>query len=171
MALLKAQKEALGKTYVDALQKSRNVTVLSFDKIPVNEINQLRMDVADAQATLQVVKKRVFLKTLPDTFSGLTIDQSPTTMMLLYSHNETDEYAALKMIQKYVKKRDKDKKEYVLSYIGGRFENEWKQAVWVKELASLPTKEELVGKLLFLLNHPVSSFARALQAIADKKAE
>jgi len=38
-------------------------------------------------------------------------------------------------------------------------------------LAALPSKEELVGKFLFMLNHPVSSFARVLKAIADKDAD
>jgi large subunit ribosomal protein L10 len=38
-------------------------------------------------------------------------------------------------------------------------------------LADLPSKEELVGKFLFLLNHPISSFARVLNAIAEKQAD
>jgi large subunit ribosomal protein L10 len=39
----------------------------------------------------------------------------------------------------------------------------------VSEIADLPSKEELVGKFLFLLNHPISSFARVLNAIAEKQ--
>jgi ribosomal protein L10 len=35
-------------------------------------------------------------------------------------------------------------------------------------IADLPSKEELVSKLLFLLQYPVSSLARTLKAIADK---
>ena len=50
----------------------------------------------------------------------------------------------------------------------------------IKALSKLPSKEELIAKLLFLLNAPVTnfarvlneipaSFARVLQAIADSK--
>jgi large subunit ribosomal protein L10 len=171
MPLLKAQKKELAKTYAQQIVTGKNVTVLVFDKIPVNEVNTLRMKVAEAEGSLQVVKKRVFLKAMDGVLDGLTLDQAGTTTMLLYSNNESDEYAPLKAVNNVIKLWKKEKKEYVLWYVGWRFDKEWKQSSWVSELAGLPTKEELVGKFLFLLNHPMSSFARALQAIADKKAE
>lgn len=171
MPLLKAQKKELAKTYAQQIVTGKNVTVLVFDKIPVNEVNILRMKVAEAEGSLQVVKKRVFLKAMDGVLDGLTLDQAGTTTMLLYSNNESDEYAPLKAVNNVIKLWKKEKKEYVLWYIGWRFDKEWKQSSWVSELAGLPTKEELVGKFLFLLNHPMSSFARALQAIAGKKAE
>lgn len=171
MPLLKAQKKELATSYLQQLQKWLNVTVLSFDKIPVNEVNKIRMDVAAAQGSLQVVKKRVFLKATAGTFDGLTLEQADAAVMLLYSFNEEDEYAPLKVISKTLKLWKKEKKTYELWYVGWWFAGDWKQASRVEELAGLPSKEELVGKFLFLLNHPVSSFARALQAIADKKAE
>ena len=39
----------------------------------------------------------------------------------------------------------------------------------VKVLASIPSKEQLVAQLLYVLNAPVSSLARAFKAIAEKK--
>jgi ribosomal protein L10 len=36
-------------------------------------------------------------------------------------------------------------------------------------MANLPSKEEAVSKLLFLLNYPVQSFVRVLDAIREKK--
>ena len=39
----------------------------------------------------------------------------------------------------------------------------------VKTLASIPTKEQLVAQLLYVLNAPVSGLARAFKAIAEKK--
>ncbi len=103
MPLLKAQKEELAKSYLQKLQEGRNVAVLSFDKIPVNEVNKLRMNVVDAQGSLQVVKKRVFLKATEGCFAGLTLDQADAAVMLLYSYNEQDEYAPLKVVNNMVK--------------------------------------------------------------------
>lgn len=171
MPLLKAQKKELAKSYLQKLQGGRNVAVLSFNKIPVNEVNKLRMNVVDAEGSLQVVKKRVFLKATAGSFDGLTLDQADAAVMLLYSYNEQDEYAPLKVVNNMLKSWKKEKKEYELWYVGWWFAGDWKQSSRVNELAGLPSKEELVGKFLFLLNHPMSSFARALQAIADKKAE
>gem|GEM_PF-3560559 len=98
MPLLKAQKKELAVSYLQQLQQGRNVAVLSFDKIPVNEVNKIRMNIADVNGSLQVVKKRVFLKATAGTFDGLTLEQANAAVMLLYSFNEEDEYAPLKVI-------------------------------------------------------------------------
>jgi ribosomal protein L10 len=37
-------------------------------------------------------------------------------------------------------------------------------------LASLPSKEELLSKFLYLLKYPIQSFAATLKQVADKKA-
>lgn len=41
----------------------------------------------------------------------------------------------------------------------------------VAELASIPSQEELLAKLLGVMQAPVSGFARALAALAAKQAE
>jgi ribosomal protein L10 len=112
MPLLKAQKKELAKAYSKKMEEGRNVTVLSFDKIPVNEVNKLRMNVVDAEGSLQVVKKRVFLKATDGSFDGLTLEQAGAAIMLLYSYNEQDEYAPLKAVNNMLKSWKKDKKEY-----------------------------------------------------------
>jgi len=38
-------------------------------------------------------------------------------------------------------------------------------------LASIPSKEELIGKFLYLLKYPMQSTAAVLDQIAKKKAE
>jgi len=114
MPLLKAQKKELAKSYLEKLQGGRNVAVLSFNKIPVNEVNKLRMNVVDAKGSLQVVKKKVFLKATAGSFDGLTLDQADAAVMLLYSYNEQDEYAPLKVVNNMLKSWKKEKKEYEL---------------------------------------------------------
>lgn len=42
-------------------------------------------------------------------------------------------------------------------------------AAQVAELASIPSREELLSKLLFVMQAPVSGFARSLAALAEKK--
>lgn len=41
-------------------------------------------------------------------------------------------------------------------------------AAQVAELASIPSREELLSKLLFVMQAPVSGFARGLAALAEK---
>lgn len=169
MALLKDDKKKIAKQYQEVLSKWKNVVVLSYQWIPVNEMNEMRMWLAEAQWVLQVVKKRVFLKSIEGAYEWLSFDQLEWSIAVLVSENEDDEHAPLKVIYKQSKKWKKDKEEYSIGYVWWWYdEKDRKDASYVAELAALPSKEELVGKLLFMLNHPVSSFARVLNAIAEK---
>lgn len=169
MPLLRKQKIELASVYLKQMQQALNVVVLSMKGIPVNEMNNVRMDLDDAQWQLAIVKKRVLAKSLGDEFEAVSVDVLEGSVAVLYTHNETDVYAPLKVINKRRKSRKKDKLEYGFEYVGGWYEKQWKDSLYVGTLADLPTKEELVAKFLFLLNHPVSSFARAMKAIADKQ--
>lgn len=170
MPLLKAAKKKRAQEYVKNLDEAVTIVVIRHDAIPVNEINAVRMDIADASGRMQAIKKRVFLKGLEGKYEGVTLEDMQGSIAILYAYSEEDVYGPLKVINKYKNKWKKEKKEYGFEYVGGRVEKEWKDKGYITTLATLPSKEELVGKFLFLLNHPMSSFARALQAVGDKKA-
>lgn len=170
MAMLKAQKIELAKRYLESVKGAKNAVILQHEWISVNDINSIRMDVADQEGNLEVVKKRVFLKSVEGSYEGLNLEQLPGAVIVLYSYNEADQHAPLKVISKIKKEWKKDKKKKAsIDYVWAWYEGEWQDANYVSEIADLPSKEELVGKFLFLLNHPVSSFARVLNAIAEKQ--
>jgi large subunit ribosomal protein L10 len=171
MPLLKADKKKLAKQYLEKMQGATNIVILSHEGIPVNEMNAVRMDIADAQGVLQSVKKRVLLKAVDGNYDGLTEEALQGSVMVIYSHNEDDQHAPLKVIAKHKKIWKKEKNEFGFDFVGGWYDNAWQGADFVTELANLPGKEELIGKFLFLLQYPISSFARGLQAIADKDGE
>lgn len=168
MPLLKEGKKKLAKQYLESVKEARNAVVLSLEGIPVNQINKVRMAISASQGKLEVVKKRVFMKGMEGSFDGLTMEEAPAAIAVLYSHNEEDQHAPLKVINNTLKDWKKAKAEYSFGYIGWWYDSVWEGQDYVSELAALPSKEELIGKFLFMLNHPVSSFARVLQAIADK---
>ncbi len=169
MPLLKDDKKKVAKQYLAAIQWAKNVVIVRHEWIPVNELNAMRMDLADSEWSLQIVKKRVLIKSIEGEYAWSPLDEINWSVAILMSSNEEDQHAPLKVVQKHVKARKKAKEEYVIEYIWWWYDgNERMDATYVTELANLPSKEELVGKFLFMLNHPVSSFARVLKAIADK---
>lgn len=171
MPLLKAGKQTLAKRYGEDIAWAKNAVLLSQSAIPVNEINNVRQGIAEAEGKLEIIKKRVFLKGVQDSYEGATIEDLQGSVAVLYSYNESDEHAPLKVINNFRKQWKKDKLECTLEYIGGWYDKARQDASYVWELAALPSKEELIGKFLFMLNHPVSSFARVVKAIADKDGE
>jgi ribosomal protein L10 len=77
----------------------------------------------------------------------------------------------LKVVSKIMKDWKKKKVQYGFEYLWGWFDNDWKDSNYVKQLADMPSKEELVGKFMFMMNYPVQSFVQVLDQIAKKKWE
>ena len=168
MALLREDKKKLAKQYLETLQGAKNAVVLQQNGIPVNEVNKVRRELASVNGKLVVIKKRVFLKWIAWKYEWLKHEDMCWSVAVLYSYNEEDEHAPLKVIHKYSKIWKKEKLKASYNYVGGWYESIWKDGEYVSELAALPSKEELIGKFLFMLNHPVSSFARVIKAIAEE---
>ncbi len=172
MPLLKEDKKTLAAQYVELIESGDNVVVLKHNNIPVNQINDMRMWLAEQDGKIKVIKKRVFLKGIEGKYEGLSLDMLEGSIALVTSNNKDDEHAPLKAINKLNKKWKKESQEYSVEYVWWWYEwKEWKDSAYVTELANLPGKDELIGKFLFMLNHPVSSFARVLKAVADKEDE
>lgn len=168
MPLLKEDKKKLAKEYVSRIHSAVNVALISHNALSVNDLNELRMDVEDKQGALEFVKKRVLLKGL-DGVDGITEKMLAGSIAILYSHNKEDAYAPMKALQAIMKKWKKAKAPYTVDYVAWLFDGKWENGLYTTQLADLPSKEELIGKLLFLMQYPVSSFARALKAIGEKQ--
>ena len=118
MTLLKADKKVLAKKYLESLQGAKNAVILQQDKIPVNESNKVRMDLAAVDGKLVTIKKRVFLKGIDGKYEGLHFEDMKGSVAMLYSYNEEDEHAPLKVIYKYVAEWKKAKLQSTYGYVG-----------------------------------------------------
>ena len=168
MALTKEKKKELLEDYKKLLEAAKNVVVMKQESIPVNEINKVRMAIAEDGWKLQVVKKRLFFRALEEVgYEGVSLDNFEWSIIVLYSLE--DEFKPLKALHKVVKEWKKSKAPYKLEYLWGFYEKSWKDASYVKDVAELPTKEELIGKFAFLIKFPVQAFVMNLKQIAEKK--
>jgi large subunit ribosomal protein L10 len=117
---------------------------------------------------LQVVKKRLFLRALKEVeYEDIEIDKLEGSIIVLYSLE--DEFKPLKALNNFIKEWKKDKLPYILEYLGGFYGKSWKEADYVRDIAELPTKDELIGKFAFLIKYPVQAFVMNLKQIAEKK--
>jgi large subunit ribosomal protein L10 len=168
MAITRQQKETLVSSYAADIADAKNIVLVRQSGISVNDSNALRMSLEDVGGKFNVVRKRLFLKSLEK--AGLEVvshDALEGAVVAIYATQ--DEYAPMKAIQKFIKESKKADKKHSVEYVGGWFDKEWKDAAYVSALATLPSKEELVGKFLFLLKHPVQKFVGTLDAIAKKQ--
>lgn len=169
MALTRKQKENLAEDYRNNLQGVNNVVMLKQHGIPVNDINQVRMDIADNEWKLVVVKKRVFHMVMQEKGYEVELDKLEGPVVALYMYGEEND--ALKALAKYKRMWDNEKRGYGFEYVWWWVDWEWKDADFVQELADLPSREELIGKFAFLAKHPLQSFTMAVDQIKDTKQE
>jgi large subunit ribosomal protein L10 len=83
---------------------------------------------------------------------------------LIYSVS-ADPVAAAKVLSDFAKANDK------LVLKAGSYAGNVLDKAGVQALASIPSREELLSKLLYVMQAPVAGFARALDALAKQREE
>ncbi len=172
MGQTKQQKEVIVKDLAEKLKNSKAVVFSDYKGLKVKDMTILRRELRAEGVDLSVVKKTLINIALKD--AGIEMDISALEGQIAIAVSEKDEVAAAKIIAKLAKVNQN------LKIVGGILGVKELTADEVNALAKLPSKEELLAKLVGTLNAPVSGFVNvlagnlrglmtALQAIADKK--
>lgn len=123
-----------------------------------------------AGGVYQVTKKRLLLRTIAETnYDNVEISDLNGSIALLYSNSDTNKFWPLKAVNKIIKAYAKENPNYTLEFVWWRFDKKRWNAQLTSEMANLPSKEELIGKLLRLMKYPLQSFASVLDQVAKNK--
>jgi len=170
MVITKDKKKVLLKQYVADLKSAGSTYMLNQNAIPVNVSTKIRKEICSAGVKMNVVRKRLFLKAVEEAgFDAVQLDDLSWSTLAIYAENE--DFAPLKVIAKYNKEfkwAGNDLSSFWFLWCWS--ENKWKDSEYVTELANIPSKEELLSKLLWLLKYPIQSFACVLDQVSKKSA-
>ena len=129
--------------------------------LTVAESTDLRAKMREAGATYQVAKNRLAKIALKDTdYAGIEEYLNGSTA-LAYSE---DPVAAAKAVVEFAKSNDR------IEVVGGSMGSQVLDEAGVKALASMPSLDELRGKLVGLVNAPATKIAQVVNAPANKLA-
>ena len=140
--------------------KAQTIVVAEYRGITVGDLTKLRAKAREQQVYLRVLKNTLARRAVEGTPFAPLAEQM--TGPLIYGISE-DAIAAAKVVNDFSKSNDK------LVIKAGSFDGKVMDKAGVQALASIPSREELLSKLLFVMQSPVSGFARALAALAEKK--
>lgn len=151
----RTEKEDLVASLHRTFNETAVVLVSHYSGLTVAEMGDLRSKMREAGAALKVAKNRLARLALAGTpYAGLNdLFTGPTA--IAYAK---DPVAAAKVAVTFAKTNPK------LVLLGGGLGKQTLDAEGVKSLASLPSLDELRGKLLGLLNAPATRIAGVLQA-------
>lgn len=157
MPLNRQQKENLAGSYGEGMASSPNVFLLDYKGITVPEVTELRAKIREAGGSYEVVKNRVALRALEGTaLEGLKDQfQGPTAA----AFGGEDPVVLAKILTEFAKGVP------AIEFKDGLVEGQRVTAEEVKQIADLPSREELISKLVFLLQSPITGFVRVLAAL------
>ena len=141
---------------------AQTIAVAEYRGIEVGDLTVLRAKAREAGVYLRVLKNTLVRRAIAETpFAGLS-DQ--LTGPLIYGISE-DPVAAAKVLNDFAKGNDK------LVLKAGSYAGKTLDKAGVQALASIPSREELLAKLLGVMQAPVSGFACTLAALTKKREE
>ncbi len=158
-ANLEAKKNAV-EEIKNLINSSKSVVLLDYRGITVAQDTALRKTMREHNVTYKVIKNTLFKKACEQLgITGLDEALNGTTA---FAFGLDDETVAPRLVKNAMK-------EYTtLSIKAGYAEGKSMDDKGVLTLASIPSKDQLIAQLLFVLNEPVAGLARAFKAVAEK---
>ena len=157
----RAKKKQLIDSLHAALADTQVVVVTHQTGMTVEEVTELRRQMRAAGANFRVTKNKLAQRSLDGTkFEGLKpLFKGPSAIAF-----SRDPVAAAKVAVAYSEKNDK------LKLVAGALGDRALDIAGIKALASLPSLDQLRGKIVGLLQAPATKIAGVLQAPAGQLA-
>jgi large subunit ribosomal protein L10 len=148
------QKAEAISDFSEGIGQATNAFVLDFKGITVPQVTELRKQVRETGSDYVVVKNTLALIAVKD--SPLTKLSSHFSGMTAIAYNTTDPVALAKVLTKFAK--DVPAVQFKGAMLGGQTV----AATEIQNIANLPSREELIAKVLYLMQHPIRGLAVVL---------
>jgi large subunit ribosomal protein L10 len=142
----------------EQLTNSKSAMIVSFNKLTVNKDQEFRNQLRDAGAQFQVVKNtlaRIAVKGTP--YEGATEHLKGVTGI---AWTNEDAVVLSKAVSKFVKANSD-----IYTFKAGIVEGKVVNLNQVESIASLPSKEELISKLMFVINAQAQRIVSVVNAV------
>ena len=142
---------------------AKSAVLVDYRGLTVEQDTKLRKQLREAGVVYKVYKNTM----LPLAFDGTDFAQldkdleGPTAI----AFGIEDETAPARIINNFAKEAE------ALEIKSGVVDGEYYDAAGVKVLATIPSKDELISKLLGSLQSPITNFARVVKQIAEAQGE
>ena len=160
MGLNLESKKAIVAEVSAQVASAQTIVVAEYRGIGVGDLTQLRAKARQSGVYLRVLRNTLARRAVADSAFAVLADQ--LTGPLIYGIS-TDPVAAAKVLHDFAKGNDK------LMLKAGAYAGKALDKAGVQALASIPSREELLARLVGVMLAPVSGFAVALGALARQR--
>jgi large subunit ribosomal protein L10 len=147
----------------DNVKDAASVVVVDYRGLTVTQDTQLRRDLREAEIVYKVYKNTMMNFAFKDTeFEALTeVLEGPSAIAI----SKTDATAPARIIAKFAKTAP------ALEIKAGVVEGTYYDAEGMKAISEIPSREELLSRLLGSMQSPITNFARVIKQIAENDGE
>ena len=158
-------KQGVVSEIADKMKRSQSVVVVDYKGVTVEQATALRNKFREAGIDYKVYKNTLVRRAAAEIgqFEKFDDENLVGTNAIAFSYD--DAVAPAKIIADFAKTAPKV--EFKMGYVEG----EYYDAAGLDALSKIPSREELIAKLLGSLKAPVSNFVYLVDALAKKDAE
>ena len=159
MSLNRKEKAVVIDEVAGEIAKAQSVVIAEYRGLDVASVTVLRKQARESGVYLRVLKNTLVRRALTDTAFAELSDQLVGPLMYAVSE---DPVAAAKTMADFAKTNPS------LVIKGGAMPNSLLDEAGVKALASMPSRDELLAKLLGTMQAPITQFVRTLNEVPTK---
>lgn len=158
--LKKSTKEEMIKGLESAVTNSKSVVFVNFHGLKVGDETLLRQDLRKSGVSYKISRKTLLKRALTGKATGELPDLTGEVAMA-YADDDIAPAREVYNFQKTYK--------VPLNILGGIFNGKFVDGVYMKEIATIPSREVLLSKVAFLLQSPMQRLAIAVNEVAKTK--
>ncbi len=156
-------KQPIVQEIAENIEGAQSVVVVDYRGLTVAQDTQLRKELREAGVTYKVYKNTLMNLAFKGTdCESLTpVLEGPSAIAI----SKTDATAPARILAKFAKNAE------ALEIKAGIVEGAFYDAEGMKAISAIPSREELLSRLLGSLQSPIANFARVINQIAEKGGE
>jgi large subunit ribosomal protein L10 len=159
VSLNRQEKAVVIEEVTAQVAKAQSIIIAEYRGLDVASVTVLRKTARESGVYLRVLKNTLVRRAVAGTpFEGLS---AQLTGPLIYAVS-TDPVSAAKVLAGFAKTNEK------LAIKGGALPNNVLSQEGVKALATMPSRDELISKLMGTMQAPVTQFVRTLNEVPTK---
>lgn len=158
-------KQGVVTEIADKLQRAQSVVVVDYKGLTVEEVTDLRNKARAAGLDYKVYKNTLVRRAAQEVGGFDRFNDTDLVGANAFAFGYEDAVGPAKIMSDFAKGHAK--LELKMGYVEGNFYD----AATLVQLANIPSREELLAKLLGSFKSPIADFVRLMDAIAKSKEE
>lgn len=159
MPLTREQKQNILKDLTDKFNRAKTAILVDFNKLSVAKVMELRRSLKQVDSEYKVAKKTLISRILKlGHYEGIDLDSLKTQVGVIFGY--ADPVASAQATYKFSNKFSKANE--IFKILGGFVGSLWNDKSKIIELAKLPPREILLGRLVGAIAAPLSGLVGVL---------